>query len=169
VRSNRPLLAEALDDPAEAVRLGRIAVTELEGGGFATLAAISRGWLARHLEQVGDLDAAAAELAWAEVALARHELGEALALLEVTRGRLLAGQGDPASAVRVLDAALADARTRGWGSPEVEAMLALGDLAAVGEDPATAVRWYDDAEALAERQGRRPERDRARSSRRTLG
>ncbi|SDD48877.1 tetratricopeptide repeat protein [Nocardioides lianchengensis] len=168
VRSNRPLLAEALGDPVGAVRLGIEAVTELETGGFATLAAISRGWLARHREQVGDLEACATDLAHAETALARHELGEALALLDVTRGRLLAGQGDPAAGVRVLEGALARSREHGWGSPEVEAMLALGDLAAAGEDPATAVRWYDEAEALAERQSRRPERDRARSARTTL-
>ena len=166
VASNRPLLAEALGEPAEAVRLGRAAVAQLETSGFATLAAITRGWLARHCEQVGDLEGCAVELARAEAELARHELGEALALLEVTRGRLLARRGEPAAARAVLESALGRARTGGWGSPEVEAMLALGDLSA-RMDPLAAVAWYDDAEALAERQSRRPERDRARAARAT--
>ncbi|WP_162602584.1 ATP-binding protein [Nocardioides daejeonensis] len=161
-RSNRPLLAEALGDLHGAVRLGRVAVASLEEMGFASLAAISRGWVARHCVLVGDLDAAQPEIERAHEELTRHEHGEALALLRVTRGQLLHGRGETAAAERELTAALTEARHSGWGSPEVDATLALGDLAAAVGDTAVARERYTAAITLATRHGRRAELERAR-------
>ena len=143
VRSNRPLLAEYLGDLDEAVRLGRAAVPVLRAHGFAALAAIARGWLARHLALAGDLEACRAELAAAEGELAGFELGEALATLGVTRGRLHLGASDLAAARRcaaleglpvgissgaVLHAALALART-----PAMRGRLVVGIAASFAE------------------------------------
>lgn len=162
--SNRPLLAEALGDHLGAVRLGHEAVRKLDAMGFAPLAAISRGWLARHCELTGNVEVCARELERAEAELTRHELGEALALLHVTRGRLLRRRGQTSQAEEVLLTTLERARANDWGSPQVEAMVALGDLACDADQEPKAAEWFHRAVALAERHGRQPELQAARAS-----